>query len=73
VEERVLAADLEDVGVLGRHPEGVEALDLGEAERVVRPKPFISLVNTSVRIGGRIDQVARVFVGYARAVGAHGY
>ena len=71
VEQRILAADLQDVGMLGRHPEGVETLDLGQPKGIVGAKPGIGVVNTAVRIGGRVNQVGRVFVGYARAACAH--
>ena len=48
VEEGVLAADLQDVGVFGRHPERVEALDIGLAKRVVGPQPAEGVVDRRI-------------------------
>ena len=39
-EEVILAADLQDIGVLGDDPERMDALDVRFAERIVGPQPL---------------------------------
>ena len=57
VEQRVLAADLQDVGVAGHHPEGVEALGLrAPPSGLVGAQPGVGLVDARVGIGRGIDQ-----------------
>ena len=53
VEEGVLAADLQNVGVLRDHPERVIALQLRAAERVVRAQPFVGVMDLARRISLR--------------------
>ena len=60
VEQRVLPADLRDVGVLGHDPERIEAADLGAAHRSVRAQPgevVVQPVRFAVR--ERIDEARR--------------
>lgn len=55
VEQVRLALDIEDVGVLGNHPERIEALGSGEAKGVVRTKPAEGVMDPAIGVGARID------------------
>ena len=71
VKERVLATDLQDILVAGRHPERVKALNLGLPERLILPQPRIGFVDSAIGIGGGIGQQVGLVLRDSKIGGVH--